>query len=496
MKFKDLQLPIYLTFIFLLGVINSLSGQKGNHHFSIFGGFNNYSIDKPIGQSSIIFNQTGIGYGYGLGRHINVFVNAELGQLGNSKIVLFPSIGSLTSQIKSASLGIEFRLFTVKKISLKTSLGSTFQTIDNSCACVVGDRYRREYTGFMTVKLDYQISKKWALFISTSGGKPYSTTLNDPDYCMSNKQTDNSKDVFNKNVFGITFQIESLRNKDSDQDGVSDELDACPDTPKGEQVNEEGCSESQLDEDRDGVTNINDKCPSTPRGEKVNANGCSSSQLDDDLDGVFNKNDKCPNTPKGEIVNKDGCSESQIDEDKDGVSNIIDQCKGTLKGQLVNSSGCALNQLDTDSDGIFDDLDKCPEEKGEKLNYGCPIVSKKIEKQISEIANEVNFVSGKSDLLVSSMTKLNELLVILFENPELKIIISGHTDDVGNEESNFVLSKKRADSVLNYLAGKGISKSRMKSFAFGEQQLKQNENSEDARSKNRRVEIKIINNIR
>jgi outer membrane protein OmpA-like peptidoglycan-associated protein len=63
---------------------------------------------------------------------------------------------------------------------------------------------------------------------------------------------------------------------------------------------------------------------------------------------------------------------------------------------------------------------------------------------------------------------------------------------VGNAESNFVLSEKRANSVLNYLAEKGIAKNRMTALAFGEEQLKANEISEESRAKNRRVEIKIL----
>jgi outer membrane protein OmpA-like peptidoglycan-associated protein len=202
--------------------------------------------------------------------------------------------------------------------------------------------------------------------------------------------------------------------------------------------------------------------------------------------------DQCPKTPKGEKVNAQGCSESQLDEDGDGVNNSMDQCSKTPKGEKVNVNGCSESQLDNDGDGVNNQLDKCPDEKGDRMNNGCPMVSQKIEKQINEIANEINFVTNKADLLISSMAKLNELLIILLENPDMRIIISGHTDDVGNDESNFILSEKRAQSVANYLADKGIAKTRMTALAFGEQQLKQNDISEDARAKNRRVEIKIL----
>jgi outer membrane protein OmpA-like peptidoglycan-associated protein len=270
--------------------------------------------------------------------------------------------------------------------------------------------------------------------------------------------------MFN-NSFGIVFKIERRKehkkNLDTDKDGVNDELDKCPNTPAGEFVNNDGCSDSQLDSDGDGITNNKDKCLLTPKGEKVDANGCSDSQKDSDGDGVNDLKDKCSSTIKGEAVNADGCSESQ---------------------------------LDTDSDGIFNHLDRCPTIKGDISNFGCPInPMAKLEKQVTEIANEVNFVTNKADLLVASKSKLNELIVLLLENPDLKIIISGHTDDVGTEEFNFTLSEKRAQSVLDYLAEKGISKLRMTSLAYGEQQLKQVGISEDSRFKNRRVEIKIIN---
>lgn len=171
-----------------------------------------------------------------------------------------------------------------------------------------------------------------------------------------------------------------------------------------------------------------------------------------------------------------------------------DKCSSTIKGEAVNADGCSESQLDTDSDGIFNHVDRCPTIKGDISNFGCPInPMAKLEKQVTEIANEVNFVTNKADLLVASKSKLNELIVLLLENPDLKIIISGHTDDVGTEEFNFTLSEKRAQSVLDYLAEKGISKLRMTSLAYGEQQLKQVGISEDSRFKNRRVEIKIIN---
>ena len=67
------------------------------------------------------------------------------------------------------------------------------------------------------------------------------------------------------------------------------------------------------DTDEDGVTDIEDTCPDTPSGETVDANGCSSSQTetDTDGDGVTDNADTCPDTPSGEMVDAQGCSDSQ-----------------------------------------------------------------------------------------------------------------------------------------------------------------------------------------
>jgi len=102
----------------------------------------------------------------------------------------------------------------------------------------------------------------------------------------------------------VTINITS---NDLDEDGVTDDMDQCPDTPNGEMVDANGCSDSQKDTDGDGVNDDVDTCPDTPNGEVVDANGCSDSQKDTDGDGVNDDVDQCPDTPNGEIVDADGC---------------------------------------------------------------------------------------------------------------------------------------------------------------------------------------------
>jgi len=108
--------------------------------------------------------------------------------------------------------------------------------------------------------------------------------------------------------------------------------------------------EAPLDSDGDGVVDDADKCPNTPRGMEVDAQGCP---LDSDTDGIINYADKCPNTPPGVAVDSSGCPP---DTDGDGVPDYLDQCPGTPVGATVNEVGCwslkATMLFDTNSSYI------------------------------------------------------------------------------------------------------------------------------------------------
>lgn len=104
----------------------------------------------------------------------------------------------------------------------------------------------------------------------------------------------------------------------------------------------------------------------------------------------------------------------------------------------------------------------------------------------------VFFNTGKSDLLPASFAELDIQVDFLNSNPELKIEVSGHTDNVGTEASNQLLSQNRAKAVADYLIQKGIASTRISYKGYGSTKPITTNDTEDGRAKNRRVELKVL----
>lgn len=122
------------------------------------------------------------------------------------------------------------------------------------------------------------------------------------------------------------------------------------------------------DDDNDTIVNSLDLCPNTPTGETVNANGCSDSELnDDDNDTIINGLDLCPTTPTGETVDTNGCSDSQLDDDNDSIMNNVDDCPNTPLGIVVNSNGCPKFSLPSNNFTLKVTSETCPDKKNGKL---------------------------------------------------------------------------------------------------------------------------------
>lgn len=104
----------------------------------------------------------------------------------------------------------------------------------------------------------------------------------------------------------------------------------------------------------------------------------------------------------------------------------------------------------------------------------------------------VFFATASFDLESKSEVELDKLVDFLNENASLEIEISGHTDDVGDDESNRLLSDNRAKAVKEYLITKGISATRLQHKGYGETMPVASNETEESRAKNRRTEFKIL----
>jgi outer membrane protein OmpA-like peptidoglycan-associated protein len=260
---------------------------------------------------------------------------------------------------------------------------------------------------------------------------------------------------------------------DSDEDGLRDDVDDCPDEPedKDEFQDEDGCPEP--DNDEDTILDEADQCPLDKEDldKFEDEDGCPDP--DNDKDNILDVDDDCPD--EAGIPEKNGCP--LRDKDGDGIYDDDDKCptEAEDKDGFEDEDGCP--DPDNDKDGFLDADDKCPNEaetyNGNEDEDGCPdgdmvVVVTETEIKINE---KVFFESGKAAIQEKSFKLLDTVAVVLNRNAQItKIRIEGHTDDVGRDESNLKLSKERAASVRKYLEEKGVDAARLESEGFGETQ--------------------------
>ena len=314
--------------------------------------------------------------------------------------------------------------------------------------------------------------------------------------------------------------LECLGCPDTDKDGIPDSDDDCPDAAGP--IKDLGCP----DTDGDGLSDNDDECPQVA-GKKRN-NGCPKevketvvadidfaaddvadkmeevkevikeevkieepkrietpkiekpSAPDADNDGVIDTEDACPNEPGSK--NSKGCPDS----DGDGFTDDIDECPlstGALKG-------CP----DTDKDGVNDANDNCPSESGLVSNGGCPskeIVADEDLAVFMTAAREVRFETGSDVLVSSSYQVLEQVKEVMERYPNFRLMIEGHTDDVGNSRENQILSENRARACYMYLIANDIPALNIQYIGYGEMHPLADNKSKRGRESNRRVEFRM-----
>ena len=105
------------------------------------------------------------------------------------------------------------------------------------------------------------------------------------------------------------------------------------------------------------------------------------------------------------------------------------------------------------------------------------------------IALYINFDFGKSIIRDESKPVIEQIVQMMKSNPELKVGVEGHTDNVGSPASNKTLSEARAKSVVASIVSQGISADRLSPAGFGQDKPIADNNTEEGRARNRRVEL-------
>jgi len=255
--------------------------------------------------------------------------------------------------------------------------------------------------------------------------------------------------------------------QDTDNDGVSDKKDVCPEVPGLKEF--EGCP----DTDGDGIPDNKDACPEEAGSAELN--GCP----DTDGDGVADKDDACPDAAGSAEMN--GCPDS----DADGLADNVDKCPQEA-GEASNN-GCPEN--DRDGDGVADKDDTCPDEAGDAANNGCPEFPEKLAAFMESENSTLLFVVNSSIVSNESSAKLKELTDLLTTYSNVNVVIEGHASSDGSKAYNQVLSEKRANSVKDALVGMGIDASRLETIGYGETKPTADNTTAAGRSANRRAQF-------
>ena len=124
-------------------------------------------------------------------------------------------------------------------------------------------------------------------------------------------------------------------------------------------------------------------------------------------------------------------------------------------------------------------------------NNGCPVLTIEQEAVVDTAFTNLEFVFSKAEITFNSYKSLTRLGTMLMENPDMRLRIEGHTDNVGGDSMNIELSKARSTSVKLFLTDRGVDAKSIMTFYYGEQKPIVTNDTEEGRAKNRRVELTI-----
>ncbi|MES2731098.1 MAG: OmpA family protein [Bacteroidota bacterium] len=181
--------------------------------------------------------------------------------------------------------------------------------------------------------------------------------------------------------------------------------------------------------------------------------------------------------------------ESTVQSDRKSGEYVSVLTEGAEYALYINKDGYLFKSLSFDFSQK--ETDQAAVTKGDRLTT-LNIYLEPIKTGAKEILKNIFFQTAKYELALKSQTELDKIVSFLTRNPQLSLEISGHTDDIGKDEDNMELSRKRAQALYDHLLKAGIPKSRIKSQGYGETRPVAPNDTEANRQLNRRIELKVL----
>jgi OOP family OmpA-OmpF porin len=326
----------------------------------------------------------------------------------------------------------------------------------------------------------------------------------------------------NKNLDSLNKQLQSNL-RDDDGDGVANFMDDEKDTPIGNIVNRRGVSLKNIDTDGDGVSDLVDKCIDIP-GAFENE-GCPQDLLlairNNEKDRVITNNsngnpnnttgtnsndsDSLPNKNTLQGTGNGNKNSNELLTNRDGNPNNINggnpnninggNPNNINGGNPNNINGGNPNNINGGNPNNISGGDPKNNNGDPKNNNGNvnnntssnPNVVTSREGLTSLV--DVHFVLNDASIQPNLYPLLNEIVALLKANPGSSIVLEGHADATGEDEFNQLLSQKRTESLRKYLLNQGIDPDRVQTGSFGESRPKFLNTSPKGRALNRRVEV-------
>ena len=168
---------------------------------------------------------------------------------------------------------------------------------------------------------------------------------------------------------------------------------------------------------------------------------------------------------------------------------VIGAVIGSRKDSDAALKGAAIGGLAGAAIGAY--MDRQAAELEKEIGNSGATVSREGDNIVLNMPENITFDTGKSVIKSNFRPVLGEVASIFKKYDKTSLLVSGHTDSVGSNEMNQILSENRANSVKTFLAGKGVGLRRMQAIGYGETSPVASNSTTRGRAQNRRVKITV-----